>query len=89
MAIRVILDDTHLQNAAIAIQEKDNGPKISVPDFASRIRAIAQLKISETSDTPICFGADANGFYFSDNLADASEFKIGRTENRIYVEEVS
>lgn len=36
----VVTDSTWLQDTALAIQEKDGGGKIEVPDFASRIAAI-------------------------------------------------
>ncbi len=36
----VVTDSTWLQDTALAIQEKDGGGKIEVPDFAGRIRSI-------------------------------------------------
>ena len=43
MAIRTI-DDSILQNIAVAIQNKDGGGKMEVPDFASRIEQNLQSK---------------------------------------------
>ena len=55
MAIRVI-DDTKLQNIAVAIQSKDNGGQMTVDEMAGRIEAIPSdyvLLKSVTLDSPV------------------------------------
>lgn len=47
MAIRVIPDDTVLQNAAVAIQSKDHGGKMGVDEMAGRIYALPSLPLEE------------------------------------------
>lgn len=47
MAIRVIPDDTVLQNAAVAIQSKDHGSKLGVDEMAGRIYALPSLPLEE------------------------------------------
>ena len=47
MAIRVIPDDTVLQNAAVAIQSKDHGGKMGVDEMAGRINALPSLPLEE------------------------------------------
>lgn len=47
MAIRVIPDDTVLQNAAVAIQSKDHGGKMGDDEMAGRIYALPSLPLEE------------------------------------------
>lgn len=47
MAIRVIPDDTVLQNAAVAIQSKDHGGKMGIDEMEGRIKALPSLPIEE------------------------------------------
>ena len=56
----VVTDSTWLQDTALAIQEKDGGGKIEVPDFAGRIRSIL-------SGTPV--QKKVNFYDFKGNLA--------------------
>lgn len=86
MATRVI-DDTKLQNIAVAIQGKDSGGVMTVDEMPTRIAAIPEgIQKSSTSDTPVYFGVNANGLYVSDNPNDETEIIMGRIGNRLYVE---
>lgn len=86
MATRVI-DDSKLQNIAVAIQGKDGGGQMTVEQMPTRIAAIPEgVQKSSTSDTPVYFGINSNGFYVSDAPNDETEIIMGRIGNRLFVE---
>ena len=78
MATRVI-DDTKLQNIAVAIQGKDSGGTMTVDEMPTRIEALS-------ADALVAMGIDNNGLFFSNDPDDNEDLTLGEDANGIYLE---
>ena len=78
MATRVI-DDTKLQNIAVAIQGKDSGGTMTVDEMPTRIEALS-------ADVLVAMGIDNNGLFFSNDPHDNEDLTLGEDANGIYLE---
>lgn len=74
----------------ITKQITENGTYTAADDNADGYSEVAVnvksgIPIDEDSLTPLAFGVDSNGFYFSDSTADETPVLFGRDSGGIYV----
>ena len=79
-----------VQPTLITKQITENGTYTAAEDNADgysevTVNVKSGIPIDEDSLTPLAFGVDSNGFYFSDSTADETPVLFGRDSGGIYV----
>lgn len=74
----------------ITKQINENGTYTAADDNADgysevTVNVKSGIPIDEDSLTPLAFGVDSNGFYFSDSTADETPVLFGRDSGGLYV----